>query len=1057
MYDVAGYLVDIDREFKTGVAKEHSYRPALKKLFESINTSKPITAINEPQRGTFGAPDFMIKSGDAVIGFAEAKDIGVNRLDNLFDRELEQKERYLDGLPNLIYTDYLEFRFYREGNETARVRIADFDGKTITPLPDKFQTLVDLIKDFYTVKTATIKSPLKLAELMAGKARLIADVIKGALKEQTENKSLYEQLESFRKILIRTMTEQEFADIYAQTVAYGMFVARLHDKTMHDFTRQEAATLIPKTVPFLRKMFDYIAGNDIDERIVWSVDSLASIFSYTDVADLFKDYGRKTKTTDPIIHFYETFLSKYNPSERVRRGAFYTPQPVVDYIVRAVDEILKTDFELSDGLADKSKITKDIQMQGASKPVKKEFHRVQLLDPATGTGTFLATAVNYIHNKFKSNAGVWPHYVENDLLPRMHGFEIMMSSYAMAHLKLDLVLRETGYIQDDARINDKIFRQDNLFDGDLARIARNSTILNTNNRVGIYLTNSLEEADPDTQTLWAAQWLSDEAKEANNIKQNVPVMCVLGNPPYNASSANTNDYIMNLMDAYKKEPGGKVKLKERNPKWINDDYVKFIRLAEHFIEKNKNGIVAFITNNGFLDNPTFRGMRWHLLNTFDKCYIINLHGRSKPKENAPADCKKDENVFDIQVGTSINIFIKNKDSAHKKCELYYRDLWGNREYKYEFLQNNNLLQSGFSCLTPTEPNYFFIPKDTSMQKTYEKGFLLPELCPLNSVGIVTARDDLAIQKTAQDVKNVINDFANLDPETARQKYHLGKDARDWTVIGAQNDLKQTGIDEKLIVPYAYRVFDTRYTYYTGNSKGFQCMARARARAMNHILNKDNIVLIAKRGFINDTAPGFITNIISDFRLWSCSGMQGGDYIFPLYIYINGDKIPNLNQQIVREIESKVGQTTPESIFDYIYGVLHSPSYREKYREFLKIDFPRIPYPENKDKFEHYRKYGEQLRKLHLMQDMPQSNVTFPIGGDCIVDKPVYDNGRVYINKTQYFDNVPQTAWDFYIGGYQPAQKYLKDRKGRTLTPDEVEHYEQIIAVLIETDRIIKEI
>ena len=1053
MYGVAEYLVDIDREFKTGVAKEHSYRPALKKLFESISTSKPITAINEPQRGTFGAPDFMIKSGDAVIGFAEAKDIGVNRLDNLFDREIEQKERYLGGLPNLIYTDYLEFRFYQESKETARVRIADFDGKTITPLPEKYQTLIDLIKDFYTVKTATIKSPLKLAELMAGKARLIADVIKGALAEQSENKSLYEQLESFRKILIRTMTEQEFADIYAQTVAYGMFVARLHDKTMHDFTRQEAATLIPKTVPFLRKMFDYIAGNDIDERIVWSVDSLASIFSYTDVADILKDFGRKTKTTDPIIHFYETFLSKYDKTLRKMRGVYYTPQPVVDYIVRAIDDILKADFELPDGLADKSKITKKVYLQGHTKAEEKQFHRVQLLDPATGTGTFLATAVNYIHDQFKTNAGIWPNYVENDLLPRMHGFEIMMSSYTMAHLKLDLVLRETGYIQDDARINDKIFRQDNLFDGDLARVARNSTILNSNNRVGIYLTNSLEEADPDTQTLWAAQWLSDEAKEANNIKQNVPVMCVLGNPPYNASSVNTNDYIMNLMEAYKKEPGGKIKLKERNSKWINDDYVKFIRLAEHFVEKNGNGIVAYITNHGFLDNPTFRGMRWHLLKTFDKCYVINLHGNSKKKEVCP-DGSSDENVFDIMVGTSISIFVKTTNSVKKKlAKLHYVDIWGKREKKYEFLTNTKFGDTNFTTLEPTEPDFSFVPKDNSLKKHYDKGFCVQELFPLNSVGIVTARDNLTIQESAQEVKRVIQDFASLEPETARQKYNLGKDAEDWTVVGAQNDLKQTGIDEKLIVPYAYRIFDIKYTYYTGNSNGFQC--RVRARAMNHIIGHKNNILLLERIVSNKLRP--FTDVFVTDQIWDAHELGSACYGFPLYTYFNGDKIPNLNQQIVREIESKIGQTTPEDIFDYIYGVLHNPSYREKYREFLKIDFPRIPYPENKDKFEHYRKYGEQLRKLHLMIDVPQSDVHFPIGGDCIVDKPTYDNGRVYINSTQYFDNVSQTAWDFYIGGYQPAQKYLKDRKGRTLTQEEVMHYENIITVLQETDRIMKEI
>jgi len=1036
MYDVAAYLVDIDKEFKTGVAKEHSYRPALKKLFESISTSKPITAINEPKRDTFGAPDFMIKSGDAVIGFAEAKDIGVNRLDNLFDREIEQKERYLGGLPNLIYTDYLEFRFYQEGKETARIRIADFDGKTITPLPEKYQTLIDLIKDFYTVKTATIKSPLKLAELMAGKARLIADVIKGALAEQSENKSLYEQLESFRKILIRTMTEQEFADIYAQTVAYGMFVARLHDKTMHDFTRQEAATLIPKTVPFLRKMFDYIAGNDIDERIVWSVDSLASIFSYTDVADILKDFGRKTKTSDPIIHFYETFLSKYDKKLRKIRGVYYTPQPVVNYIVRAMDEILKTDFELSDGLADKSKIVKDVFLQGHSKTEKKEYHRVQLLDPATGTGTFLATAVNYIHDKFKNNAGIWPNYVENDLLPRMHGFEIMMSSYTMAHLKLDLVLRETGYIQDDARINDKIFRQEDLFDTHLATIGRNSTILNSNNRVGVYLTNSLEEADPDTQTLWAAQWLSDEAKEANNIKQNVPVMCVLGNPPYSVSSANMNDFARQLIEKYK------IGLNEKKLN-LDDDYIKFIALGQHYIEKNGSGILAYISNNSFLDGVTHRQMRRSLMEAFDKIYIVNLHGNSLVGEEVP-DGNKDENVFDIQQGVSINIFIKTSKSK-KLADVFYRDLYGKRDIKYDFLNEHSLQNSEFKALKPVEPYYFFAPKDFSNEKLYNNFPQITDIFRTNNSGIKTDRDNLFIDFEKMVLSARIQTLLGGNiPQQFADEYRVA-DSGSYKITKI---IKNVSYSDNRISQIMYRPFDVRYIYYDP-----VIISRPAATVMQHML-KPNVALVVARQFGGKKHfISFITN-----KLIEISSQPFAPYtVFPLYIYTNDDKIPNLNPQIVREIESKVGQTTPESIFDYIYGVLHSPSYREKYREFLKIDFPRVPYPENKDKFEHYRKYGEQLRKLHLMTDVPQSDVHFPIGGDCIVDKPVYDNGRVYINKMQYFDNVPQTAWEFYIGGYQPAQKYLKDRKGRALTQEEVMHYENIITVLLETDKIMKEI
>lgn len=995
---VSKYLLDIIHEFNTGVAKEHSYRPALKSLFESI--ASDITAINEPARGTFGAPDFLIKHKENTIGFAEAKDIGICRLDNLSEREIEQKERYLDALPNLIYTDYLEFRFFRDGKETARVRIADFDGANIISKSENFQTLIDLIKDFYTVKTATVKSPLKLAELMAGKARLIADVIKNALEEQSENKSLYDQLEAFRKILIRTMTEQEFADIYAQTVAYGMFVARLHDRTLDKFTRQEAATLIPKTVPFLRKMFDYIAGNDIDERIVWTVDSLAEIFSYTDIADILKDFGRKTKTTDPIIHFYETFLSRYNKSLRKMRGVYYTPQPVVDYIVGAIDDILKQDFSLVDGLADNSKIVKKVHLQGRSKAEDKQFHRVQLLDPATGTGTFLATAIKYIYKNFENNTGIWPAYVNDDLLPRMHGFEIMMSSYTMAHLKLDLVLRETGYVQDDARINGKLFRQDDLFDTELAKIGRNSTVLNTNNRVGIYLTNSLEEADPDTQTLWAAQWLSNEAKEANNIKQNIPVMCVLGNPPYSVSSANTNDFAKELIEKYK------TGLKERNIQPLSDDYIKFIALGQHYIEKNGNGILAYISNNSFLDGVIHRQMRRSLMESFDKIYIVNLHGNSRIKETSP-DGAKDENVFDIQQGVSINIFVKTS-KGKKLADVYYRDLYGKRENKYDFLNEHNLLNSDFQELKPVDPYYFFIPKDFGAKKQYDKGFRVDELFNVNTSGIKTHNDDELVS------------FAEFD----------------------------TRYNE----PYLYRPFDIRFINYDLSK-----VVRHRYSVMQHML-KPNIALCTSR---QQSTTAFqhvlVVNGLCDMCTISLQTRET-TYCFPLYIYTNDNKTPNLNPQIVREIESTVGEAiTPESIFDYIYGVLHSPSYREKYREFLKIDFPRIPYPENKEKFEYYRKYGEQLRKLHLMIDVPQSEVMFPVAGDCMVEKIVYDKERVYINKTQYFDNVPQVAWNFYIGGYQPAQKYLKDRKGRVLSVDEVKHYEKIITVLCETDRIMHEI
>jgi len=414
---------------------------------------------------------------------------------------------------------------------------------------------------------------------------------------------------------------------YCFTNPYGMFAARLHDTTLEDFTRQEAAELIPKSNPFLRKLFGYVAGPDIDERIKRTVDNLADVFRATNVEELLKNFGKSTQTNDPIIHFYETFLSEYDPKLRKSRGVWYTPEPVVNFIVRAVDDILKTEFNLPQGLADTSKTKIKVPEQGSTKLVEKEVHKVQILDPATGTGTFLSEVVKLIYNKnFKNLQGVWSSYVEEHLIPRLNGFEILMASYSMAHLKLDMLLRETGYKPTrDQRFN-------------------------------IYLTNSLEEHHPDTGTLFS-NWLSTEANDANHIKRDTPVMCVIGNPPYSGESSNKGKWIMDLMEDYKKEPGGKQKLQERNPKWINDDYVKFLRYGQYYIEKNGEGILAFINPHGFLDNPTFRGMRWNLLKTYDKIYTIDLHGNSKKKEVSP-DGSPDVNVFDIMQGVSINLFVK---------------------------------------------------------------------------------------------------------------------------------------------------------------------------------------------------------------------------------------------------------------------------------------------------------------------------------------------------------------------------------------------------------------
>ena len=710
------YLEKINILYKTGNAREHSYRGDLQNLIMAILPDVLVT--NEPARVDCGAPDYVLTRKDVPIGYIEAKDIGVD----LKDKKLkEQFDRYKSGLSNLIFTDYLDFHFYKDGEFVTKIAIAEIENQTIQPLSENFDEFTHLIQNFALTISQTIKSPTKLAQMMAGKAKLMADVIEKSLNndDQEGNRSqIKSQMLSFQQMLIHDIDNKSFSDIYAQTIAYGMFAARYHDPTLPTFSRMEAAELIPKSNPFLRKLFQDIAGFDLDTRLTWIVDELVNIFLASDVATIMKNFGRSTKQEDPVVHFYETFLGEYNPALRKARGVWYTPQPVVNFIVRAVDDILKTEFDLPQGLADTSKIkikkkavTQTLGKNAKIKEVETEVevHRVQILDPATGTGTFLAEVVKHIYKKFEGQQGIWSKYVTKDLIPRLNGFELLMASYAMAHLKMDMLLTETGYKPTD----DQRFR--------------------------IFLTNSLEEAHPDTATLFSS-WLSDEADQANAIKRDAPVMVVIGNPPYSGESANKGEWIMNLMEDYKKEPGGKEKLKERNPKMINDDYVKFLRFGQHFIDKNGSGVLAFINPHGFLDNPTFRGMRWNLLKTYDKIYTIDLHGNTRKNEVSP-DGSIDQNVFDIMQGVSINLFVKTGNKKLEDlAEVFHFDLYGKREFKYNFLSSNSFKSINFKNVNNIFPDYYFIPKNYDILFEYEKGFFINELFVTKSSGVKTSND-----------------------------------------------------------------------------------------------------------------------------------------------------------------------------------------------------------------------------------------------------------------------------------------------------------------------------
>lgn len=1017
------YIETIAQRYKSGISSEHTYRTDLENLIRELVPGVYIT--NEPSKVTdCGNPDYVITKKNIPIGFIEAKDIGKDLNNKQYK---EQFSRYRKALDNLIITDYLWFQFFQHGELVHEIKIGEIADNAVKPLTDKYDEFKNLITNFCTFVGQTIKSSKKLAEMMAAKARLLPVVDKAVSsdEESEENSTLKQQYESFKKVLIHDLKPKEFADIYAQTLAYGMFAARLNDTSLENFSRLEAAELIPKTNPFLRKLFQYVAGFDIDERIKTTVDNLADVFRATNIETLLKNLGRSTLRNDPIIHFYETFLAEYDPRLRKARGVWYTPEPVVKFIVRAVDELLKTEFGLNDGLADTSKTTINVKVQGTvvtkgknkSKAVyaDKEVHKVQILDPATGTGTFLTEVVKHIYSeKFKAMQGAWSSYVEDHLVPRLNGFELLMASYSMAHLKLDMLLAETGYKPKKEQ------------------------------RFNIYLTNSLEEHHPDTGTLFST-WLSSEANEANHIKRDTPVMVVMGNPPYSGESANEGDWIMKLMGDYKKEPGGKEKLKEKNPKWINDDYVKFLRYGQYFIEKNGEGILAFINPHGFLDNPTFRGMRWNLLKTYDKIYTLDLHGNSTKKEISP-DGSPDVNVFDIQQGVSINFFVKTgKKKKEELGQVYHCDLFGERDVKYNFLYKNSQKTVCYKKLPNISPMYYMVQKDFEKESQYNVGFNIKELFIKNSMGVTTGSDATLVSFSNNFCDELVGDYSEV---------------------------------------YSYRPFDNRCIYYNPDF-----LARARTNFMNELKHEDNIGLcLIRRDRGPITATPFCTKNITDKCI--ISSLDNAN-IFLLYTYPqkNGQKtfgdqnrMPNLNLEIVELISSTVGLTftyekeetentfAPIDLLDYIYATLHSPSYREKFKEFLRIDFPRIPYPKNNGIFWQMVKLGEELRQIHFLEcsNLEEFITSYPEDGDNVItrklnknDWELYDKekqiGRIWLNDSQYFDKIPLFAWEFYIGGYQPAQKWLKDRRGRKLAYEDISHYQKIIVALVETRRLIQEI
>lgn len=1020
-------LADVD---KRGDAREESFYGVLAGCLEQFAEKAGLEGIHIttlPKSTDAGNPDFRIWNGrDSITGYIEAKNPGVENLDHV--EGSEQLHRYRSTFPNLILTNFYEFRLYRNGERIDKVLLArpfvQTQLHTSAPLEEPEQ-LAAMLSRFYSFSLPRLFTAESLAIELAKRTRFLREeiIVQQLSEEKDTPGALTGFYEAFKQFLIGDLNEESFADLYAQTITYGLFAAktRAGDK----FSRHNAFDGIPHTIGVLRDLFRFISLDDLPPQLEWSIDEITSVLAAAEVSEILGKYYREGKGSDPIVHFYETFLAVYDPEERERRGVYYTPEPVVSYIVRSLHELLKTEFDLADGLASEG---------------------VTLLDPAAGTMTFPARAAREAVSEFerKYGSGAREDFIRRHILQNFYAFELMMAPYAVGHLKMSFFLEELGHrLADDERVQ-------------------------------FYLTNALDMEELEQSRLPGLSSLAEESRLAGEVKKQTPILVLLGNPPYSGHSANQGEWILDKIEDYKKVDGKP--LGERNPKWLQDDYVKFLRFAQNKIDEAGRGIVGMITNHGYLDNPTFRGMRQSLMQTFDKIYLLDLHGSSLKKEECP-DGSKDENVFDIRQGVAIAFFIKHGSAATKKG-VYHADLWGTREQKYSWLNQSEAAVTNWSTLSPGPPFYLFIPLDKTLMDRYSSFISIAEIFPLSSVGLVTARDRLTIRWSPDEVWSTVSVFSKMEESLAREAYALGDDSRDWKVELAQKDLLDSGPERNKIVPLQYRPFDTRYTYYTGKSRGFICMPRG--QVMQHMLAGDNLAIITPKRVehVGSWQHAYVSQNISEHVAVSQKTI---DYHFPLYLYPTNDNDqlelfshtqsiswqPNLIPQLLEILASLHGdQPSPDMILYYIYAILYSPTFREQYREFLRIDFPRIPFAADGELFKALAVSGKRIADLHLLQspELDPPLVRYEGRGDGHIARSkregFYYNDeaqRVYINKTQFFEPVPSDVWSYRIGGYQVCDKWLKDRRGRKLDINDVRTYCRIVTALKKTIEIQKDI
>ena len=989
---------------------EHSDRGALERLLnEAAQAADDRLRIqHEPKRdkGGGGSPDYMVKRDARIVGYVEVKTI-----DEALSKVLksDQIKKYQKLSDNLILTDYLEF-IWLKGGEVQRARLAhsdDLSGKKLALKPESVDQVSTLLRAFFSTAPQNIGRGQTLAVELATRAALLRDFLTTELIRQEKDDDrgkLHGLYQAFRDQIFHDLDIRAFSDAFAQMLAYGLFLARLNAGVGVEVTLDNVRKFIPGSFSLIRELVQFLEQMDEDEYrpTRWVVDEILSIVNGIDLASIHNDLSfrarkaisRKVKAgdeeehrlfeKDPFIYFYEDFLKAYDPAMRKGRGVYYTPPPVVNFIVRAIDDILKDTFGIVDGLADHNKVT--------------------VLDFACGTGTFLLEVFERIFETIGGpESGRADGIVREHLTKNIYGFEYLIAPYTIAHLKLSQYLRDKGHALDDRE------------------------------RLQVFLTNTLEPVEPQPN-LWMPA-LAEEVKGAQAVKDK-PILVITGNPPYSGHSKNTGAWITSSIAEYRK--GFPELSKPAQGKWLQDDYVKFIRFAQMKLEDVDEGIVGIITNHSWLDNPTFKGMRKSLMGTFDRIHIVNLHGNAKKKEKAP-DGSKDENVFDIEQGVAMAIFVK-RDGVPKG--VFHADFWGKRLAKYEQAAGSDLSSISWSPLHPSAPDWLFEPRDEETQREYSSGWAMTAIfSPMGdpAPGFATQHDDFAISfGKAEAIGKVQHFIAQPDEAAARREFKLC--AQDqWRYERAVSELPVLDLD-RLATRITYRPYDDRWTIWDRN-----VATHRRTRISNHLLAPNVALILAKNagaiGSDQYDAASITTSPVelNYFR-------RGGEFLFPARLYsADGTTTENLSPAFRDFLDARYGEHyDPEQILGYIYAVLHAPTYRSRYAEFLRIDFPRIPFAETPEQFEALSVLGWDLIQTHLLKTVPRSRPRlgdYTGKGDHTVEAVRYSpqEATVWINKTQGFANVPEAVWDFHIGGYQVIDKYLKSRKGRTLNLDEQTH------------------